>query len=342
MKKILILLKAAGIVIFAVLVLVFSEETAASIKCSIDICISSIIPSMFAFMIIAAYIINSGLYRYIFRPLYFVFNRIIKLDELSFSVFILSLIGGYPTGAKLLKDTVRQNPDYCDTAARILSFSYCISPSFAVIMLGKGVFGSVEAGYIIYISNVLSCVIISFFFMHKDKTAISINKSFNKSSLINAVNAASTSLFTVCTVLIAFNIAVTIAANIISGLSFEKNNIFFGFLEISNLLKAETDISMLPVVSMISSFGGICVLLQTISIVDREFSLKYFIISRVPCALLSGLISILIINCHEIALETGTNGKITYYFSADKAIVPIIAIMCIIIFKESNKNFKKV
>ncbi|MBR5090502.1 MAG: hypothetical protein IK093_13820, partial [Ruminiclostridium sp.] len=67
-KKLLLMAKAAGITILAILAVIYPEESAGSVVNSINVCISSIIPSMFAFMVITTYIQSSGLYRLIFRP----------------------------------------------------------------------------------------------------------------------------------------------------------------------------------------------------------------------------------------------------------------------------------
>ena len=96
--------KALSIFVLAVLTVVFPKETADSTVNSINVCINSIIPSMFAFMVITTYIQDSGAYRFLFRPVMPLLKRIIRADERLLSIFLLSLIGGYPVGIKLLKE----------------------------------------------------------------------------------------------------------------------------------------------------------------------------------------------------------------------------------------------
>ena len=120
--------------------------------------------------------------------------------------------------------------------------------------------------------------------------------------------------------------------------------IISGALEISNLLKIHAPESyMIPAAAAISSFGGICVLLQCAAIAGNIFSVKRFIIARIPCAALSALSAHIIMQFTDISVSASTiSQNYTYTFSAERIIVLILIAMCIIIFHKSDKIFKKV
>ena len=340
--------KAIAICLFAVLTLIFPKETATSAVGSIDVCINSIIPSMFAFMVITSYIQSSGLYRVIFRPVLPLLKHIIRADDSILSIFLLSLIGGYPVGIKLLKECIAQNNNFpainksCSTAA---TFCYCISPSFAVIMIGNGVFGSTETGAVVYTANILAnitaAVIITRFIDLRSGTR---PEPTFAGSITGAVNSASGALFTICTVIMAFNIALTCILETLGIFGISVPPIIAGVFEISNMLKTENpSLSLIPVVSAVASFGGICVMLQCTAIGGKMLRLKSFIAVRVLCALLSGIYTMLILRFTDISVNVSTASRYySYDFSANKIIVPVLTAMCIIIFYRSDKIFKKV
>lgn len=347
-EKIVQVSEAVLICGLAVLTLIFPKETADSAVSSINVCINSIIPSMFAFMCITTYIQDSGAYKIIFRPLMPMLKRIVHADERTLSIFLLSIIGGYPVGIKLLREEAAHNQNYpairdkCGTASM---FCYCISPSFAIIMIGSGVFGSTAAGAMIYLSDVLACLTSAIVGSRiYDLRAGTVTETAHKGSLTDAVNSASKALFTVCTVIVAFNIVLTCFSALSLSFGISLSPLVTGFFEISNLLKIDNPtVSLIPIAAGISSTGGLCVMLQCSAIAGGEFSLKRFILARIPCAVLSALYSLLFMQFADISVSVSSlPGQYNYDFSANKIIVPILTAMCIIIFYRSDKFFRKV
>ena len=346
--KITDIIKALSICLLAVLTIVFPKETAASTVSSIDVCINSIIPSMFAFMVITSYIQSSGIYRVIFRPFLPVMRRIIHADDDILSIFLLSLTGGYPVGIKLLKEAIAQNINYPEIANKnsiAAMFCYCISPSFAVIMIGNGVFGSTEAGLIIYFSNLLADITAAVIItrIYDMRSGIRTEQTVS-GNVTEAVNSASKALFTICTVIIAFNVALTCTDEALNAFGISVPALISGVLEISNMLKiTEPAVSLIPVVSAVASFGGICVMLQCAAIGGKMLKIKSFIAARLICALLSELYSFVILQFAEISVHVSTISRhYSYDFSVNTFIVPVLTAMCIIIFYKSDKLFKKV
>lgn len=341
-------LKAAAVISVALLIMAFPKEAAGSAVNSINVCLNTIIPSMFAFMVLTSYIQGSGLYKTIFRPVLWMARKLLKADDYVISVFLLSLFGGYPIGVKLLKETIAHNKyssEIKDLCTYSSCFCYCISPTFAIIMIGDGVFGSTLAGTVIYISNVLSCVIAATFtsrmFILKNNT---IENKQIKTGITDAVNSASRALFTVCSTIIAFNTILTCFNALLEMVGIELPVILLGALEISNLTSiTEPGIILIPIVSAISSMGGVCVLLQCLSIVNGAFPVKAFLISRTVCGLLSFVISWVMLQFVDVSVSAYTfSSEYIYEFSADKIIVLILIAMCIIIFNKFDKTIRKV
>ena len=346
MNSVIKVVKIISIIFFALIAAICSEKISESIVYSINVCINVIIPSMFIFMVISTYILSSGLYKVIFSPLYYILKKILKLDRELFSVFLLSLIGGYPIGIKLLNELISQNKNYSAIAEKSSGFLYCISPSFAITMLGLGLYGSVEAGMIIYLSNVISCfltaVLCSRIYDLKltDKNAITAAYG----GITDAINSSSKTLLKICSIIVFFNSIITAFECVLNYSGLELPVIIKSILEISNILRINgISVTSLPFVSSLASFGGICVLIQCLSLVKGRYSLKKFFLLRFFNAVVSFLITQIIINTTEISVPAfAANNEISVFnFSHQGSACVFLLIMFIIFMQKSEKNFKK-
>lgn len=347
-KHIITVIRSAAVLAAAVLILKYPSEASQSTVKSINVCINSIIPSMFAFMVLSTYIQTSGLYRILFRPVLFIMRKIIRADDTVISIFLLSLFGGYPVGLKLLSENIAQNKNYPaikDMSENAATFCYCISPAFALIMLGSGVMGSTAAGTVIYISNVLACLTTAIFVSRiTNMKSMTSSEEDSTGNITDSINSASRSLLVICSVIIAFNTVLACVISLLADFGADVPVLAAGVAEISNLLTLDNvPVNIIPIISAIASMGGVCVLLQCLAMVNRAFSVKKFLLARIPCALLSGIYTYFILKFTDISVETSAVSAVyNYSFSANKIIVPVLIAMCIIIFYRSDKNTKKV
>ncbi len=332
------------IIFFSVIFAVYSKETSVGIIKSIDICIDVIIPSMFTYMVISDYIISSGLYNIIFKPAYFLLYKVIKLDKRSMSVFLLSLIGGYPVGIKMLSELIAENKNYSAIAEKSAVFSYCISPTFAITMIGLGVYNSAEIGMVVYVSNVISNIIIAAIYTRLYNLNYNEKNIKNNGNIIQSINSSTGSLVRICSVIIIFNAGITAICSVLKELDIYVPSLLNALLEISNILSIDSPkMSYLPIISMLSSIGGVCVIFQCYSIIQNKFSIKSFLIGRIPIAVLSGLITFIIIKVHNFTLPASAYERSEFIFNFDtnRIIILLMLIMCVIIFQKNEKIFKK-
>ena len=339
MKKIITFTKAVSVLALAVLILVFSYETSQSVIRSIDVCITSVIPSMFALMVLSSHLISSGMYKLLFSPLLFVLRKIIKTDDCTLSVFLLSLIGGYPVGLKLLSEINTYNKNYYEISSKAATFCYCVSPSFAIIMLGIGVFGNAAAGVLIYASNVLACFTAAVFVTRTNRMTADTELRKEPEGIISAVNSTVSSLTVICAVIVCFNIVLTCIRCVLSVFGIPLAPEAAGIAEITNLLNMRAvSVSSIPFVSAVSSFGGVCVLVQCAAIAKNRTALSKFLAARIPCALLSAAISYILLNFFDISVAaSAVSGDYSFEFNANKAVVVLMLMMCVFTFMKSER-----
>ena len=270
-----------------------SQGISDSVRRAMDTSLYVIIPALFPSVFFSVFVISSGIYSYIFRPLYFLFGRLFRLNERDFSVFLLSLVGGYPVGAKLLKDSANKHADL------ILCYCYCASPAFAASMGGAFLYGNIMTGIAIYLSSVISCItaaiIISRFLppmQNAGKETKPMSLSF--SLISQSVSSAAGTLALVCACVVAFSVFTELLSysGAFSLLGAEISDIVLPVFEISNIAAAN---SYIPpyITAMLFSFGGLCTIFQTAAVSEKKIPLMKFLLARIPMAVLSGAVMLL-------------------------------------------------
>ena len=144
---------AASAVLF--LLLLFSKEISAGIQNGISVCVSLVIPSSFLFLVCGEYLSRACS----FHPIPSAVSGLLGIPESQADVIVLSMIGGYPVGARILSQRVKDGRISCDTASRMLSYCINPSPAFLYTGIGIGIFKSAEIGAVLLISMLCAVII---------------------------------------------------------------------------------------------------------------------------------------------------------------------------------------
>ncbi|HBH95591.1 MAG TPA: hypothetical protein DDX91_07545 [Ruminococcaceae bacterium] len=334
-----------GFALFIILI-IDSEGTIDAAKRSVEVCLTVIIPSLFAFMVFSGIFIKSGLGDILFFPLYKLNSFWFKGSRREFSIFVTSLFGGYPVGIKLLKEYIAYNKNYTAIAEKMLCYCYCGSPSFIIQIVGLSVLGNAAAGFMVYLSNIAACftiaVIINIRLPKRSKykeyaAATKIRIDDFTDSIADTVKA----LGIICGTILAFNIIIEMLdfCGVVKLLApFNADKAFLSITEISNLsLFKGNNYALLPFFAAVTSFGGFCIIAQTAALAKGKISLKGFLLSRLPASVLSGLYMYLISLAIPISIEASSNITLSPSFSAvDTISTACLLIMTYILLKEAG------
>ena len=350
MKKqgILYTISALLAAVVCVLLIMDSKQVIETVRQSVAVCLSVIIPSLFAFMVLSQIMISGGIADILFFPVYKISSFWFKGSRRQFSVFLLSLIGGYPVGIRLLEEYTAYNKNYTAISEKMLCYCYCGSPAFIIQIVGLSVFGSTNAGLIVYISNAAACLIMAVtinlftpktYVEEKNSTGAKISLNVITSSIEKNVKA----LGVICGTILAFNVFLELM-NYIGFMGFLESlgigKIAAASFEISNLsLFQGNNYGWLPVFAGITSFGGLCIIVQTAALSEGSIPLKKFIISRLPAALLSGVICRILTEVSGIALESYAPAQFSPVWSSINPVCSIcIVVMTYILIKSNHKT----
>lgn len=146
----------AGAVLTAAAVLVWSDAARNGIKNGIELCLGSILPSLFLFTCVALFIQLSGVSVVLGRVVSPVFRLLFGLSGELATAFLLSCVSGYPVGARLLDMCYQDGRVHRAKAIKALMFSINVGPAFAVVAVGAGVLGSVSDGWRLEAAHLLA------------------------------------------------------------------------------------------------------------------------------------------------------------------------------------------
>lgn len=338
--------------------IIFSSEVTQSVLQSIDLCLTVIVPSLYGFLVLSGFFVKSGLYRYASVPFRLISRHILKIPTELFSVFLISQIGGYPVGAKLLTDLKAENKLSDDDASALMCYCYSSGPAFIIGTVGIKLFSSVKIGCImflaVFIANLIVSVIIGSFRKTPPKKIERKQINFSFEILIDSINSGAKSLFRICTMIIFFSVIVGIldasgiiprVAEVISQISGSDSKIIEtiikSVIEISHITEFPAGVySMLPIFAGLVSFGGICVMIQASEIINNNFPIRKFLLLRPLVAILSSVIMLLFMKCFSVQIMTSSVGIIG---SAICEISPIPSVFLLImtILLLSKKNIAK-
>ncbi len=290
------------LICFCVSLTVFSEQVKSSAIIAAQRCLNVIIPSLFAFMVLSQIIISSGVYSYISRPFFLISKYIMGIPTELFFVFLLSCLAGYPIGIKLLSDMKRQNLLTRRSANIMSSFCFCGGPAFYSGAVGLAVFGSVRTGMLIFVSIIISnavcaCLLCRIFNLKSEKRHSNVN--FSAELFTDAVTSAGKSLLVICLMIIFCSSAICILENLNLfnlmkkwfSLSDNQVTLIKSCLELTYISELkEKPFNLLPYITAVCSFGGICILIQCAALNKGEVDFKYFLAARPICAAISGIV----------------------------------------------------
>ena len=120
------------VVIISILILVLTllnkNLVYDSINYSLNLWVKNIIPSLFPFFIISDILVNYDITRYIPKFIKRIFRYIFNISDNGLTIFLLSIISGFPSNAKITRTMLEKRNIDTNEANHILIFSHFSNP----------------------------------------------------------------------------------------------------------------------------------------------------------------------------------------------------------------------
>ena len=129
-NKILDLIIVISFVILLFSVLLNKQLVFDTITYSLNIWVNTLIPSMFPFFVISDVLINYNITKYIPKFIINIFSKIFNINKECVTIFFLSLISGFPSSARNIKNYYEKKLITLEEANHILLFTHFSNPVF--------------------------------------------------------------------------------------------------------------------------------------------------------------------------------------------------------------------
>ncbi|MDO4534709.1 MAG: sporulation integral membrane protein YlbJ [Clostridium perfringens] len=323
---------------------------------------SSILPTMFPFMVICNMIISLdgiNMYSKVLGPL------ICKPLNLSYNcsfALVASFLCGYPLGAKYSTDLYKEGIISKDEFSRLLNIASNISPLFLIGAVGTSMLGNAQFGYLLLIPSYLSCFIMGILtrnkkkkhlFPYKKGIKLPNIKNRNIGEIIkNSISDAALNTLILCGYIIIFSVVISMLKEILFSDKFIYNlcesfnisfdiisGIFLGSIEATNgcniISSSNLDnLIKLSLISFLASFGGLSIIAQTTAFFYKEdVSIpKYFFFKFVQ-GIISFIIMFFTFSMFKQSIPTFATTTITYLYLTPILTLLLLTLLILIIYK---------
>lgn len=302
-----------SLIIFFAFSLLTNTEFAKSSYQGLLLFACTILPSLFPYFVITAIASKLNLTKKLANLFSPFSKKIFAVNGNVFFAFLISVISGYPVGAKLIADLKSQNLIDEKQAVRGSYLCSSASPMFLISTVGGVMFNDLLFGLLLFLTQLLSVVILSFVFSFIKRDKIIYQAPFvltkNDDLFYQSVYNSVLSVLTVGGIIVLFYIFTDVLAyyKILSPIIrlLEKifhdenvaNGICFGIFECTKGLKcvAKAPITLLslPVCSFIATFSGLSIIMQCVCHLKiAKIKITPFIIFKILGAILSFFIGL--------------------------------------------------
>lgn len=291
----------------------------------VKLCIETLIPSLFPF-----FLISRLLTQQLSSTRFPIIEKICGVPRGCGSIVLIGLLGGYPTGAQNLYSAYESGTLRKVDAQRMLAFCSNAGPAFIFGML-SGKFSSLLIPWILWGIQITSAILVGIFYPGRNVSRVCKSQS-KPNSLASNMQASIQAMLTVCGWAILFRSALEILQlRLFSGFSAGLNTVLAGLLELSvgchSLSKISDEGIRFLLCCVFLHFGGICVLMQTASVVGT-LGIKDYICGK----LLQTAIGLVIAVCFLPLIEPNHHSLVSPFL----AVGLMIAVFYVII-----RNYKK-
>lgn len=250
------------------LLLIFSQPAAQAVGESLQLCARSVVPSLLPFMVLSSLFLSCcGAAPGASRLQHFA-AWLLGCSQQGLRVFFLSLLGGYPTGPRLIAQLYRQNRLSRGEAEHLLLFANNAGPAFVLGFVGLGQMDNARLGAYLYLVHAASAAWIAVLFRPKQpffsppeqRADISFSEA-----LVSSVGEAGTAMVQICAFVTFFGTVL----QLFSQLSHISHPLVLGFVELTaGILHLSRSHRGFVAACFLLGWGGLSIHCQTAAVLS--------------------------------------------------------------------------
>lgn len=271
------LLKGMTITASMALLILDTKTALTGAKIGLDLCIQTVIPSLFPFFLLSILLVGNmtGVKTRFLHPI----CRIFRVPEGSEMLMLTGVLGGYPVGAQCVSQVFEQGQLSEHDARRMLAFCSNCGPAFLFGMVGA-VFENIWVPWLLWAIHLFSAFLVSRIIPAGNNLPVNTQRKIGV-TLPQALNSAIKVAASVCGWVIVFRIIIQFLQHWFLWMAPVPVQVAVsGLLELSNgcigLGRIENTGLRLILCSGFLGFGGLCVTMQTYSIISPLLDRKMY------------------------------------------------------------------
>lgn len=319
-KKITVII----VVFIMVCLIIYPERYVSSAKKGIELWAINVLPALFPFFFLTLLLTKIGDLTPIIKPMQPLTERVFRCNGISFYVFVMSVISGYPVGARLISELYKEGKISKAEATRTATFCSTSGPVFVIGTVGTVMFENKTAGVIAFVSHILSAVICGIIFSRNgDFEKRTFNLSANKKTdnvLYECVYSSVLSILAVGGFICLFYILAQILSDfkllylpevLLSKCFFKASDaptlshgLVCGFIESTlgcKILSSYPSCLSVSLACAVISFGGLSIIFQSLIFLSQaKINVKLFLLSKILQTFISFAICFLLLTLFNV------------------------------------------
>lgn len=299
------------LILFIIFLIMFSKTNILAVQNAISLFFEKVFPSLFPFFIAADLLSHTNIINILNTILSPIMKPLFNVSGKGAFPFIMGIISGYPTGAKIVSDFSKNNICTKVECERLLAYTNNSGPLFIIGTVGSSLFLSTEIGILLLITHIFGTLTVGIIFRFYKNNYYRNENIVDELDIDNFSSILTESIFNsfkTTGMIFGFIIMFSIINNILltSGiLKLFPSTIIGSILstcEITNginyisMIKSSNLTIQLILTSFFLGFGGISVLMQVYSIISKtDLSIKPYILGKLLHGLTSAIYTLIII-----------------------------------------------
>lgn len=323
-------------------------------------CGNILIPSLFPFMVLSAFVVKSGLADYIGKLLSPVAKKLFNVSGATGTVILLGLTGGFPVGAKGIVTLYNQDKISLKTARQLVMFLVGGGPGFVVTVVGKCLYNSVTTGLIIWLCQMVVQIILGVFacrnIEYSYKSSQKVKAMSISNNLVSSTDSGINSMMLMCGLVVIFSCIYGICEDIhiINFINTTLNKIGLPENISNSILSVLWEVTKgcntcsdnaCPVwlMAFCLGWGGVCVHFQIYSICNSlDIPKLKFTAYRFAQGVMSAVLTGVVFNFYKPAITTYSTVVATVADFTESSAIGSVALisMCIVFLISVSSNEK--
>jgi len=339
------------------LTFIYSDVAISAMSDGMRLCVSTLIPSLFPFMVLSELFVRSGAAEFAGKILGAPVSWLFGISREGSVAWLLGVVCGFPIGIKCALSLYERGKINRAELEHLSMFCNTPSSAFLIGAVGASLFGSRNFGLVLYAAHIISSLIVGFvgrFYFSGKKTEYFISNYAQKyrqgaaSAFSESVTSSATSMLFICAFVVLFSSFSGMLRLFIDGVHMGDGvkALIFGFLEMTGGVSSASELPLryaVPAVAAITGWSGLSVHFQLIGICgERRISFCPYFLAKAAGSVLCAALTVVLtrVFAEELHFSVGSVQSVLLVPSTPTAIFTLVffGLSCLNVLARARKK----